>query len=94
MEMGISASEKCSIVQEDCCKDENFVYEGQDQLQLSVDKIIFQDFTLFLPHTSPIVIYDVVYKESLLYEEYDPPLILKPIYKIDETYLIWFLDSP
>ena len=63
--------------------------EGQDELQVSLDKISFEQ---------QVFIASFVYTYSNLFEEikenvssyndYKPPLVIRQIFKIDETYLI------
>jgi hypothetical protein len=84
-----SASSDCSVLNIDCCNDEQIVVDGQDELRLSVDKISFEQ---------QVFIASFVYTYSSLfegldnnvssYEDYKPPLVIKQIYKFDETYLI------
>lgn len=82
-------SSKCSITKKSCCKDEQIVVKGQNELKVSYDKLTFEQ---------QIFVASFVYTYSNLFEnfeenvkafsEYPPPLIVKSIYKLDETYLI------
>ena len=72
--------------QENCCDDKQLAIEGQDELQLQVDKITFEQ---------QVFIASLVYTYSNLFEgldnnvssfeEYKPPLVIRQLYKIDET---------
>ena len=89
MEMENKASEGCSITKKNCCDDKQIVYKGQDELQLTFDKISFEQkifITAFL-HTYNTLFNTVDYEFST-YKTYKPPLVVKQIFKIDETYLI------
>jgi len=89
MEMEKPSTEECSITKKNCCDDKQLAIEGQDELQLQVDKITFEQ---------QVFIASFVYTYSNLfegldsnvstYEEYKPPLVIRQLYKIDETYLI------
>ena len=73
----------------DCCSDVEIVMEGQDELKISFDKLTF-DQQLFVA--------SFVYSYNNLFEgleekvsshnDYPPPLVIRQIYKLDETYLI------
>ena len=42
MEMEKPSTEGCSITKKNCCDDKQLAIEGQDELQLQVDKITFE----------------------------------------------------
>lgn len=84
-----SSSAECSFVKKDCCKDDHLIVNGQDELQLSLDKISF-DQQIFLAafvytYINPL---EGIDKSVTSFEEYKPPLVIRRIYKLDETYLI------
>jgi hypothetical protein len=89
MEMEKPSTEGCSTTKKNCCDDKQLAIEGQDELQLQVDKITFEQ---------QVFIASLVYTYSNLFEgldnnvssfeEYKPPLVIRQLYKIDETYLI------
>jgi len=90
MEMQQSdATSECSIMKKNCCSDEEVVFEGQDELKISLDK---------LTKDQQIIAAFFVYSYNNLFEdleerkthflEYPPPLIVRQIYKLDESYLI------
>jgi len=72
-----------------CCKDELEVIKGQDDLKISFDKLTF-DQELFVASFvyTYINLFEGIDENVSLYEEYIPPLVIRQIYKIDETYLI------
>ena len=89
MEMQNPTTEGCAIIKKNCCNDEQLIVDGQDKLQLLVDKISFEQ-QVFI--TSFVYTY-INRSEGLdnnisSYEEYKPPLVIRQLYKIDETYLI------
>ncbi|PNQ75211.1 hypothetical protein C1T31_03495 [Hanstruepera neustonica] len=89
MEMGNPSTESCSITKKNCCDDKQLSIEGQDELQLTVDKITFEQqlFIASFVYTY-INLFEGLEKNVSSYEEYKPPLVIRRIYKIDETYLI------
>lgn len=89
MEMDNPGNESCSIVKKDCCKDEQVVMDGQDELQLVFNDISFQQqvFIVSLVY-SYINLFESVDKNTSSLEDYKPPLVVRQIFKLDETYLI------
>ena len=89
MEMQNPTSNNCSITKKNCCNDEQLVVDGQDELQIQFDTLSFGQ---------QIFIASFVYTYSNLFEEldttfssykaYKPPLVVRQIFKLDETYLI------
>ncbi len=89
MEMGNPSTENCSITKKNCCDDKQLSIEGQDELQLTIDKISFEQqvFIASLVYTY-INLFEGLDNNVSSYEEYKPPLVVRQIFKIDETYLI------
>ncbi|WP_148284785.1 hypothetical protein [Polaribacter sp. MED152] len=89
MEMEKPITEGCSINKKNCCDDAQLAIEGQEELQLQVDKITFEQ-QVFI--ASFVYTYSNIFKglenNVFTYEEYKPPLVIRQLYKIDETYLI------
>ena len=89
MEMETPLSEGCAITKMNCCNDEQLVVDGQDELQLQVDTISFEQqvFIASFVHTY-INLFEGLDNNYSAYEAYKPPLVIREIFKIDETYLI------
>jgi len=89
MEMDKPLTEGCAITKKNCCSNEQLVVDGQDELQLSVDTISFEQqlFIASFVYTY-INLFEGLDKNVSSYEEYKPPLVIRRLYKIDETYLI------
>ena len=72
-----------------CCKDEMSVIAGQDELKLN-----FKDLDLDQQHFVGAFFYTYanLFDESetdvTSFDDYPPPLIVRHIYKLDESYLI------
>lgn len=89
MEMEKPSAEGCSITKKGCCDDKQLTIEGQDQLQLSVQKISIEPQGFLKSFVfAYIKLFEDKISEVSSYEEYKPPLVIRRIYKIDETYLI------
>ena len=89
MEMESPSSKDCSITKKNCCSDEQLVLDGQDELQLSIDKISFEQQVFIASFIYTYInLFEGLDKNVTSYEEYRPPLVIRQIYKIDETYLI------
>ena len=89
MEMEKPSADGCSITKKNCCNDEQLVVDGQDELQLQVDKISFEQqlFIASFVYTH-VNLFEGLENNVSTYEEYKPPLVIRQLYKIDETYLI------
>ena len=89
MEMENPLTDSCSISKKNCCSDEIFVVDGQDELQLQVEKISFEQQVFIASFVYTYInLFEGLDKNVSSFEEYKPPLVVKQLYKIDETYLI------
>ena len=79
----------CTIVKKNCCSNEQLLIDGQDEVQLQVDKTSFSQ-ELFIASFiyTYINLFENLENNVGSYNEYKPPLVIKDIVKIDETYLI------
>ncbi len=89
MEMENPSTEGCSIKIKDCCSDEQLVIDGQDELKITFDKLTFdqQVFVASFVYTY-INLFEGLEENVTSYRDYAPPLVIRQIYKLDETYLI------
>jgi hypothetical protein len=89
MEMENPSTEGCFVKVKDCCSDEQLIVDGQDELNISFDTLSFdqQLFVASFVYTY-INLFESLDKKVVSYEEYRPPLVVRQIYKLDETYLI------
>ncbi|MEZ4780134.1 MAG: hypothetical protein R2816_00595 [Flavobacteriaceae bacterium] len=89
MEMEKPSTEGCSITKKNCCNDKQLAIEGQDELQLQVDKITFEQQVFLASFVYTYVnLFESLESNVSSNEEYKPPLVVRQIFKIDETYLI------
>ena len=89
MEMEKTSTDGCEITKKNCCDDKQLMVDGQDELQLQADNISFeqQAFIASFVYTY-INLFEGLNKNVSSFEEYKPPLVIKQIFKLDETYLI------
>ena len=89
MEMEKPSTDGCSIKVKDCCSDEQLIIDGQDELKISFDKLTFdqQVFVASFVYTY-INLFEGLEENVTSYRDYVPPLVIRQIYKLDETYLI------
>jgi len=79
----------CSIAKKNCCKDQHTIIDGQNELQLQVDKISFEQQTFVASFIYTYIdLYTDIDNNVFSFEEYVPPVVTNQIYKIDESYLI------
>ena len=89
MEMDNPSTEGCSITKKNCCNDEQLVVDGQDELQLQVDKISLEQQVFIASFVYTYInLFEGLDNNVSTYERYKPPLVVRQLYKIDETYLI------
>ena len=89
MEMDNPSTQGCDITKKKCCKDKQLVIDGQDELQLQIDKISFEQQVFIASFVYTYInLFEGLDNNVSSYEEYKPPLVIRQLYKIDETYLI------
>ena len=89
MEMQSPSTKDCSITKKNCCSDKQVLLDGQDELKLNFDTLSFEQeqFIASFVYTY-INLFEGLDKNVSSYEEYKSPLVVRQIFKIDETYLI------
>ncbi len=90
MEQQMSDSIACSILaKKSCCTDKQLTFEGQDELQNSLDKITLeQQVFVAIFYYSYINLFEGLENNVIPFKEYPPPLLVKDIYVLNETFLI------
>jgi len=89
MEMENPLTDSCSISKKNCCSDEIFVVDGQDELQLQVEKISFEQQVFIASFVYTYInLFEGLEENVTSFRDYAPPLVIREIYKLDETYLI------
>ena len=89
MEMENPSTIECSITEKNCCENEQMLVDGQDELQLQFHNISFEQQVFLASFVYTYTNLFEGFNENISsYEAYKPPLVIKEIFKIDETYLI------
>jgi len=72
-----------------CCSDVEVVVPGQDDLQASFDVLSFEQQTFVLAYTySYAQLFIGVEEHHIPFKEYSPPLLIRDIQVLDQTFLI------
>lgn len=89
MEMQNPSTDGCSITKANCCNDEQLVINGQDELKLRIDTLSFENQVFLASYIYTYINgFEALDKNLSSFKTYKPPLVIKQIYKLDETYLI------
>lgn len=82
--------EQSKITKKSCCKDEVDIIEGRDDLAVKnfedfddIQKLVLSSY--IYSYTS---IYRSLSKKTIPHKDYSPPILIKDIQVLDETYLI------
>ena len=82
-------SKDCELTKKNCCSDKQVVVDGQDELQITLDKISFNQQVFILAFFETYNnLFQLLDKEVISFQTYKPPLVVRQIFKLDETYLI------
>jgi hypothetical protein len=72
-----------------CCSDVEVVLTGQDDLQLSIDQLSFEQPTFIIAYTfAYIYLFDTVDEQPIPFKEYSPPILTRDVQIQDQTFLI------
>ena len=89
MEMEKPEQKAVLVVKSNCCKDKQMIIDGQDEMQLSVASISFEQ-QVFI--ASFVYTYRYLFEgldtAVTSYQAYQEPLVNRQLYKLAETYLI------
>lgn len=77
------------VPDDSCCSDKQIVIEGQDDIKVTFDTLTFeqQAFVATFFHTYANL-FDGLEKNIVPFRDYAPPLLIRDIQKLHETYLI------
>ena len=84
-----TSNKECSVIKKDCCKEHTQLIEGQDDLKLDLTDLDKQQ-QLFLCSfvLTYLDLFEGLEKNIVPYEHYNPPMVVKDIQLLDETFLI------
>lgn len=89
MEMQNPSTKGCAITKKNCCDDKQLIIDGQDELKLNFDNLTFEEQQFVASFVYAYIALFEEYDEDInSFREYKPPLVVRQIYKLDETYLI------
>lgn len=89
MELQKSSDQDGVIKSNNCCNDMQLVIDGQDELQISITSFAFeQPLFIYSLLTNEDRLTKILDKSVLRLEDYLLQLVIRQLYKIDETYLI------
>ena len=89
MDMNKPSTEGCTITKKDCCKNEQTLVDGQDELQLHVDNITLEQQVFIASFVQTYLnLFEDLDTQASSYTTYEPPLVIRQLFKLDETYLI------
>lgn len=88
--MEISKSDDCEETIKDCCSDENFVFDGQEELQFNVFEYSLVDQQVFLPEFvhSYVNLFESLPYKHIPFNEYSPPIIEVDIQVLQQVFRI------
>jgi hypothetical protein len=84
-----TARSGCSMTKPDCCKNEQSIVKGQEELKLNFEKLSLEPhvFVAVFSHTYNNLFEDFA-NITPSSNDYPPPKIVRQLYKLDESYII------
>jgi hypothetical protein len=84
-----SHSETDLMDQDDCCSNQNISVDGQDELNISFNSMDFEQQVFIAAFTFSFnELFEGVPQQVIPYKNYTPPLIVKDILVLNDTFLI------
>jgi hypothetical protein len=76
-------------VKKNCCDDKQLMVDGQNELQIQVDQISFEQQVFIASFVYTYMnLFEGLETKVTSFEKYKSPLVIRQLYKLDETYLI------
>lgn len=86
---GMNMGPEMEGMEEGCCSDELIVVCGQDDLKLSHSELTMDQQVFIAAFTlSYIGLFESYPERNILFKEYSPPLLIRDIQILDQTFLI------
>jgi hypothetical protein len=84
-----SDSHEHNFEKKGCCNDETLSISGQHDLKLSLDKLNFEQQHFVVSWVSSYInLFEGLDENLVPFEQYPPPLLVKDIHILDQTFLI------
>ena len=89
MEMQKPSTDRCNVNKKNCCNNKQLVVDGQNELQQSFDSLSLEQQKIVVSFVcSYLNLIEIVKEDVNSYTDYTPPLVIRQLFKLDETYLI------
>ena len=89
MKMNMTSSSDCSKMKKNCCTEKQISVDGQDELNLAMHQLsLEQQQFIICSIYSYLSLFEAENENIFTDLEYKPPLIVRQVYKLDESYLI------
>lgn len=83
-----NTSTDCAPIKKNCCTDKELTLEGQDELSLTHELQMEHKVFAAIFINTYIQLFESPEESKTADQHYLPPPLVKPIHKLDETYLI------
>ncbi|SNZ01335.1 hypothetical protein SAMN06265377_3173 [Flagellimonas pacifica] len=84
-----SSSLDCGLAKKKCCSDETILFDGQDDLKISFEKLSFEQQQFIAAYIlTALNSFDGLQENVVPFRGYPPPLLVKDILILDQTFLI------
>ena len=78
-----------SLSKKGCCSDKQITVQGQDELNLSFEGLTLHQQQFITAYVYAYInLFEGLDSQIVPFKDYSPPLVVKDIQKLDETYLI------
>lgn len=82
-------SEQSDLVKKDCCNDETLTINGQNDLKIAFENLNFEQQVFVATFLySYLNLYEGLPEDIVPFSDYPPPLLVKDIQILDQTFLI------
>lgn len=89
MEMSMAITDSCDSTKKNCCDDTQQSISGQDELQLAAAQLSFENQLFITSYLQTFIgLFETFDYTKSSYQDYKPPLVIRKLFKLDETYLI------
>lgn len=84
-----STPKGCSVSKKNCCSDQQIAVDGQNELKINSDTLSFEQQKIVVSFVcTHINLFEGIQKDIHSFTDYIPPLVVRQLFKLDETYLI------